>query len=131
MPLPVLFWVGVMVMMLRRVFILYNSPLFARGLGALLSQVAGLEVVGMAPAGPEPPAWEEIQQLAPDVVLLQEEEVTPIASVPNALPGAQLITFSLNHDRVRIYGFQDIQRGGLEGVLDAMSRVYEEAAGTP
>lgn len=115
----------------RRVFILYSSPLFARGLGALLAQIPEMEVVGMGLAGPGLSVLEEIEALAPDVILLEQEDSTPIARVPDALPGVQLITFSLNHDRVRIYQCQDIQRRGLEGVLDAIYRVSEEAAGAP
>lgn len=60
-------------MEMRRLFIVYHSPLFAQGLRGLLSDVPGLEVVGMALARPEEKrAWKNIRRLAPDVVILED-----------------------------------------------------------
>lgn len=55
----------------RTVFILYEHPLFARGLEGLLRQERGLEVVGVAATGEE--ALVQIKGHKPDAVLVEAD----------------------------------------------------------
>lgn len=109
-------------MEMRRVFIVYKSPLFAQGLRALLSTVPGLEVVGIGPAKTaERKAWSDLRRLAPEVIILEQGDETPLAAVLDAVPHSQLVTVSLSHNRVRVYAQRDIEGQGLEAVIEAIA----------
>ena len=54
------------------VFILYDAPLFARGLGRLLQQEERVEVVGIASKGEE--ALGPMRALKPDTILVEIEK---------------------------------------------------------
>lgn len=85
----------------------------------------------MAPAETEPLLWEEIQQFAPDVLVLEQEGVTPLSNAVDALPRARLVSLSLSQDRIRVYECHDIERRGLEGVVDAIMAVSEQESHGP
>lgn len=54
-----------------KTFILYNHPLFARGLERLLEQVGDVQVMGVAAKSEE--AFTQIRASKPDVVILEAE----------------------------------------------------------
>ncbi|HLB11357.1 MAG TPA: hypothetical protein VJO15_00205 [Dehalococcoidia bacterium] len=105
----------------RRLFILYRSPLLGHGLRNLLSGVPGLEVVGMGRAGQEEEVWNEIQRLAPDVVIQEHGGKSPTAKLRGAARGIQLIAVTLAQDSRRIYGHRDMEGRGLEGIVEAIA----------
>lgn len=116
----------------RRVFILYRSGLFARGLGALLSEIPGLALVGMAPsASGDDGVRDSVQSSAPDVVVLEQEEAALLARVPDIVPDARMVALSLNNNRIRVYQCRELDGGDLEGVVDAIMLAAEGVLGAP
>ena len=109
-------------MQLRRVFIAYRSPLFAQGLCGLLSGVRGLQVVGMGRESPGDGAYEDIQSLRPDVIVLEEGADTALSRILDVAPGGHLVAVSLAHDRIRIYARRDVQGRGVEGIVEAIGQ---------
>jgi two-component system nitrate/nitrite response regulator NarL len=100
-----------------RVMLVDDHTLFRRGLTALLSADAGLDVVGDAADAGE--ALRKAAQLAPDVILLDNHlpGVTGVAALPSLLeacPGARVIMLTVSEDQ------QDLAaalRAGASGYL--------------
>lgn len=109
---------------MRRVFILYRTLMFAHGLKSLLSQAPGLTIVGLGPQ--EEGVWEDVLRLAPDTIILEVGEDTPLWRLVDAEPEARVIAISLNHNRVRIYERLSVQGKGLEAVISAIGQASGE-----
>lgn len=88
------------------VFILYDYPLFARGLERLLRQEGGVTVGGMAPKGEE--ALLQIRTLKPDVVIVEAEKGMPelcwlLTRLLQEQPQARVVRLSLEDNTAALY----------------------------
>ena len=108
-----------------RVFILYSHGLFARGVQSLLSREPGLEVVGVEKDDRR--ALGRIKVLSPDVILLdssarRDESCPAIAEIFEEVPGARVISLSLQENGVDIYDKQRIMACGPAELVQAIRR---------
>jgi len=104
-----------------RVFILASQPLFAQGVQSLISSLPGIQVVGVATAGPD--AFSEVQAIAPDVVIVEamgDQQGRLVAHVLESVPSAKVIGLSLEDNRIHIYYQQMKQGRRVEDLLDAI-----------
>jgi hypothetical protein len=94
-----------------RVFILATQSLFAQGVQSLLSEQPGIEVVGVATAGPD--ALMQTQTAAPDVVIIEatgEKQRRLVARVLESVPNARVVGLTLEDNRIHTY-YQQMKQG--------------------
>ena len=111
------------------VFILYDYPLFARGLERLLKQGGGVTVGGIAPKGEE--AFRQISTLSPDVIIVEAGKGMPepcwlVSRLLQEQPEARVVRVSLEDSTAALYAgrrwtanrVEDLVKGILDpGVL--------------
>src|SRR4030065_1169493 len=88
--------------MTTRIFLADEYQIVRQGLRALLEKETGLEVVGEAASGPA--VMRQVQDLAPDIVLLdlglpELHGVEAIRQILAASPQAKIIALSIQDDR--------------------------------
>ncbi len=108
-----------------RVFILYSHSLFARGVQSLLVQERGVEVVGVE--RDEPQAMDKIRDLRPDVILVdsgthRRESCLTLSEIFQEMPGARVISLSLQENGIDIYDKQRILALTPEDLVRAIRR---------
>ncbi|MFN3762850.1 MAG: DUF166 family protein, partial [Anaerolineae bacterium] len=109
-----------------RVFILTGHPLLAEGVGTLLREQPGLEVVGSGDASPE--TFARIQEMAPDVVVVGapgEEQEAVVARVFQALPGLKVVALNLDDNRIHIHYRQTKVGRQVEDLVEAIRQPLE------
>jgi hypothetical protein len=112
-----------------RVFILASQTLFAEGVQSLLSEQAGIEVVGVASCNPnnsdspDPNVFKQIHAAEPDVVIVEStggEKSRLVAQVLECALGAKVIGLTLEDNRIYTY-FQQMKQGrSVEDLVDAI-----------
>lgn len=65
--------------------------------------------------------WQSIQSLAPDVVILDQEDTAALSRAADVVPRVKLVALSLRHNRIRVYKCRDISELGVEGVIEAIT----------
>ncbi|MCL4535535.1 MAG: hypothetical protein M1370_10305 [Bacteroidetes bacterium] len=108
-----------------RVFILYSHGLFARGVQSLLSREPLVEVVGVEKDDRQ--ALDKIKSLNPDVILVDSgatraNTCLTIAEVFQEVPGARVISLSLQENGIDIYDKQRIVACGPGDLVRAIRR---------
>ena len=108
-----------------RVFILYSHGLFARGVQSLLSKVGQVEIVGMEKDDHR--ALDRIRVLNPDVILVdsgaaREDTCLTISEIFQGIPGARVISLSLQESGIDIYDKQRIVACGPDDLVRAIRR---------
>ncbi len=119
------------------VFILYDYPLFARGLERLLKQEAGVTVGGIAPKSEE--AFLQIRTLKPDVILVEAGKGMPepcwlVSRLLQEQPEARVVRVSLEDTTAALYTGRRWTANKVEdlvkGILDAMVLPLEQRSST-
>lgn len=104
-----------------KVFILYDHPLFGRGLESLLEQERGIEVVGAAARSQN--SLGELRALRPDVIMVEgtEESLGPSLweVLKEGLPG-RVISIDLDEDRVTVYTTRQLLATEVEDLVKAV-----------
>jgi DNA-binding NarL/FixJ family response regulator len=109
------------------VFILYDCPLFARGLERLLQGEPGLRVEGIAPKSEE--AFLHIRTVKPDVILVEAGEELPepcwlVSRLLQEQPEARVVRLSLKENTATLYAGRRWVANRVEdlikGILDPM-----------
>ncbi len=108
-----------------RVFILYSHGLFARGVQSLLAREQEVEVVGMEKDDHQ--ALGRLKELNPDVILVdsgarQDNPCLTISEIFRELPGARVISLSLQENGIDIYDKQRIVACGPAELVHAIRR---------
>ncbi len=88
------------------VFILYDYPLFARGLERLLEQEGGVKVAGIAARSEE--GLVQIRALKPDVIIVEAQEGMPepcwlLTRLLREQPRARVVRLSLEDNTAALY----------------------------
>ncbi len=88
------------------VFILYDYPLFARGLERLLEQEGGVKVAGIAAKSEE--GLVQIRALKPDVIIVEAQEGMPepcwlLTRLLQEQPRARVVRLSLEDNTAALY----------------------------
>lgn len=104
-----------------KVFILYEHPLFGRGLERLLEQERGIEVVG-ATARSENPLG-QLRALRPDVIMVEgaEQGLGPSLweVLKEGLPG-RVISIDLDENRMTVYTTRQLRAAQVEDLVQAV-----------
>ena len=113
-------------MILCRVFILTNHPLFAESVGTLLHEQSGLEVVGVGGVTLE--VFTEIEQAAPGVVVVGvsgDEQESLVSRIFQVMPGIKVVGLNLDDNRIHIY-YQQLKVGRqVEDLIEAICQPLE------
>jgi DNA-binding NarL/FixJ family response regulator len=109
-----------------RVFILYGHGLFARGVQSLLSKDEQVEVVGME-KDDDRGALDTIKSLNPDVILVdsgadRDDACLTISEIFREVPGARVISLSVQESGIDIYDKQRIVACGPDDLVRAIRR---------
>jgi DNA-binding NarL/FixJ family response regulator len=109
-----------------RVFILYSHGLFARGVQSLLSKDEQVEVVGME-KDDDRGALDTIKSLNPDVILVdsgadRDDACLTISEIFREVPGARVISLSVQESGIDIYDKQRIVACGPDDLVRAIRR---------
>jgi DNA-binding NarL/FixJ family response regulator len=109
-----------------RVFILYSHGLFARGVQSLLGKEGEVEVVGTE-RDDDRLALEKIKALRPDVILVdsratQGDPCLTISEIFQGVPGARVISLSLQESGIDIYDKHRIVACGPDDLVRAIRR---------
>ena len=109
-----------------RVFILACQPLFAQGVGSLISSRTGIDIVGVATVGPD--AIAKVQAAAPDVVIIEadaEGQGQLVAQVLDSVPGVRVVGLSPEDNRIHTYYQQRRQGQRVEDLLEAIGGPFD------
>ena len=109
-----------------RVFILASQPLFAQGVGSLISSRSGIEIVGVATIGPD--VFAQVWAASPDVVIVEasaEEQGRLVAQVLDAAPGVRVVGLSPEDNRIHTYYQQMRQGRRVEDLLEAIGGPFD------
>ncbi len=95
----------------RRVLVVGHQLLLGAGVHDLLSDEAGLDIIGVSPGDPLELAC-TIKRYQPDVVILDESSrlgapAGLLASLAGC-PALRMVVVSANDNRVRVYGKQEV-----------------------
>jgi hypothetical protein len=109
-----------------RVLIISDHPLFAEGVSRLIDGHAGLQVIGVIPAGTHTSAG--IQASQPDVVVVDMDVHNQAEHWPDWLhdnAGVKFISLSLNDDNIRVY-YQRVKKStGVDALVEAIREPLE------
>ena len=104
-----------------KVFILYDHPLFGKGLERLLEQERGIEVVGATARSENP--LEQLRALRPDVIMVEGAEQSLGPSLwellKEGLPG-RVINIDLDEDRMTVYTTRQLLATEVEDLVQAV-----------
>jgi hypothetical protein len=112
-----------------RVFILASQKLFAEGVQSLLSEQAGIEVVGVASCSPsnsgspDPIVFDQIRTAEPDVVIVEAtsgEKSRMVAQVLECALSAKVVGLTLEDNRIYTYYQQMKQGRSVEDLVEAI-----------
>lgn len=108
---------------MKKVFVLSQRSMFHKGIEALLSQRAGLEIVGQ---DTDPSAAAEcIQAQSPDVIILNLDDPEPdlssaVLCILRDRPGVSIIGLSLRDNQICIYRGEDKQVLEVDDLFEAI-----------
>jgi len=107
-----------------RILIVSGHPLFAEGVGRLISGQAGLQVVSVV--SPDE-AQASIPRLDPDVVIVDADRATQavFARMLRANPGVKFIGLSLDNNDINIYYQRNKVSTGVEALVEAIREPLE------
>ncbi len=104
-----------------KLFILYDHPLFGRGLERLLSQERAIEVVGATLR--RDMSLEQLRALRPDVIVVEGDEPSLGPSLwevlKETLPG-RVVTVDLDEDRATVYTSRRVMAEKVEDLVNAV-----------
>jgi DNA-binding NarL/FixJ family response regulator len=105
------------------VFILYDEPLFAHGLGCLLHQESHVEVVGMAMKDEE--ALCQVRTLKPDAILVEAETQGSdsgmlLSRLIQDQPEVSVVSVSLSGNDAVLYTGRRVVANGVQDLIRAI-----------
>lgn len=114
-----------------KLFILYDHPLFGRGLERLLKQEGGIEVVGAALR--RDMSLEQLRALRPDVIMVEGDEPSLGPSLWEVLkesPPGRVVSIDLDADRATVYTTRRVMAEKVDDLVNAVRSKRRPGRGT-
>ena len=104
-----------------KLFILYDHPLFGRGLERLLKQEVGIEVIGATLR--RDMSLEQLRALRPDVIMVEGDEPGLGPSLWEVLKesrSGRVVSIDFDEDRATVYTTRRVMAEKLEDLVNAL-----------